>query len=66
MKSIINKKNVDTTKQPLFFGEELNLQRYDRYRYKKLFDLFLQQMSFFWRPETSTFNTADSFPVSTY
>ena len=51
MKSIINKKNVDTTKQPLFFGEGLNLQRYDRYRYKKLFDLFLQQMSFFWRPE---------------
>ena len=51
MKSIINKQNVDTTKQPLFFGEGLNLQRYDRYRYKKLFDLFLQQMSFFWRPE---------------
>lgn len=51
MKSIINKKNVDTTKQPLFFGEGLNLQRYDKFRYKKLFDLFLQQMSFFWRPE---------------
>ena len=51
MKSIINTKNVDTTKQPLFFGEGLNLQRYDRYKYKKLFDLFLQQMSFFWRPE---------------
>ena len=44
-------KNVDTTKQPLFFGEGLNLQRYDRYKYKKIFDLFLQQMSFFWRPE---------------
>ena len=51
MKHIINKNNVDTTKQPLFFGEGLNLQRYDKYRYKKLFDLFLQQMSFFWRPE---------------
>lgn len=51
MKSIINKKTVDTTKQPLFFGEGLNLQRYDRYRYKKLFDLFQQQLSFFWRPE---------------
>ena len=51
MKSIINIKNVDTTKQPLFFGEGLNLQRYDRFRYKKLFDLFLQQLSFFWRPE---------------
>jgi len=51
MKSIINPKNVDTTKQPLFFGEDLSLQRYDRYKYKKLFDLFLQQLSFFWRPE---------------
>jgi len=51
MKNIINKKNIDTTKQPLFFGEDLSLQRYDRYRYKKLFDLFLQQLSFFWRPE---------------
>ncbi len=51
MKSIINLKNVDTTKQPLFFGADLNLQRYDRYKYKKLFDLFLQQLSFFWRPE---------------
>ena len=51
MKHIINKKNVDTTKQPLFFGEGLSLQRYDKFRYKKLFDLFLQQMSFFWRPE---------------
>ena len=51
MKSIINKNNVDTTKQPLFFGEGLNLQRYDKYRYKKIYDLFLQQLSFFWRPE---------------
>ena len=51
MKNIINKKNVDTTRQPLFFGEGLNLQRYDKFKYKKLFDLFLQQLSFFWRPE---------------
>ena len=51
MKSIINKKCIDTTKQPLFFGEGLNLQRYDKCRYKKLFDLFQQQLSFFWRPE---------------
>ena len=51
MKSIINTNNVDTTKQPLFFGEGLNLQRYDKHRYKKIYDLFLQQLSFFWRPE---------------
>ncbi|MBC8416904.1 ribonucleotide-diphosphate reductase subunit beta [bacterium] len=51
VKNIINKKNVDTTKQPMFFGEGLNLQRYDKFKYKKLFDLFQQQLSFFWRPE---------------
>jgi ribonucleoside-diphosphate reductase beta chain len=51
MKSIINKTNVDSTREPMFFGQQLNLQRYDRFRYKKLFDLFQQQLSFFWRPE---------------
>ena len=50
-KQIINIKNVDTTKEPLFFGKGLNLQRYDKHRYKKIYDLFLQQLSFFWRPE---------------
>jgi len=50
-KQIINIKNVDTTKEPLFFGKGLNLQRYDKQRYKKIYDLFLQHLSFFWRPE---------------
>ena len=50
-KQIINIENVDTTKQPLFFGKGLNLQRYDKQRYKKIYDLFLQHLSFFWRPE---------------
>lgn len=51
MSKIINLENVDITKQPLFFGKGLNLQRYDKYKYKKIYDLFLQQLSFFWRPE---------------
>lgn len=50
-KQIINVENVDTTQEPLFFGKGLNLQRYDRHRYKKIYDLFLQHLSFFWRPE---------------
>ena len=50
-KQIINIENVDTTKEPLFFGQGLNLQRYDKHRYKKIYDLFLQHLSFFWRPE---------------
>lgn len=51
VKSIINAANVDFTKEPLFFGQGLNLQRYDKQRYKKIYDLFLQHLSFFWRPE---------------
>ena len=51
MKQIVNIKTVDTSNQPLFFGEGLNLQRYDKFKYKKLFDLFEAQMSFFWSPK---------------
>lgn len=51
MKNVINIKKVDFTKQPMFFGEGLNIQRYDVFKYKKFYDLFQQQLSFFWRPE---------------
>lgn len=50
-KSLINLKEIDFTKQPLFFGESLNLQRYDKFRYENIFNLFKQQIGFFWRPE---------------
>lgn len=50
-KSLINLKQIDFTKEPLFFGEGLNLQRYDKFRYENIFNLFKQQLSFFWRPE---------------
>ncbi len=49
--SILNTKNVDTTKQPIFLGEPLGLQRFDRYKYPIFFDLFNKQLTFFWRPE---------------
>lgn len=48
---ILNKINVDTTKQPIFLGEPLGLQRFDRYKYPIFFDLFNKQLTFFWRPE---------------
>ncbi|MGL1935304.1 MAG: ribonucleotide-diphosphate reductase subunit beta [Fibrobacterales bacterium] len=51
MKEIINLKHVDYTKEPLFFGKDLSIQRYDIFKYKKFFDIYQQQMSFFWRPE---------------
>lgn len=51
MKNIINLKEVDYTKEPLFFGQELSLQRYDKFRYEKIFNMFKQHISYFWRPE---------------
>jgi ribonucleoside-diphosphate reductase beta chain len=50
--SIINKNNnIDFTKEPIFFGESLNIQRYDKFRYENIFGLFKKQIGFFWRPE---------------
>jgi ribonucleoside-diphosphate reductase beta chain len=51
MKTILNKKNVDYLKQPLFLGEDLSLQRYDKFKYPVFFDLYKKQLEFFWRPE---------------
>jgi len=51
VKSVINKLNIDHTKEPMFFGKGLNLQRYDKTRYKSNLEFFKQQLSFFWRPE---------------
>lgn len=50
-KEIINKKFVDHTKQPLFFGEGLNMQRYDKFRYPQINAFYKKQEQVFWRPE---------------
>jgi ribonucleoside-diphosphate reductase beta chain len=50
MKTVLNFKNIDYTKQPLFLGEDLNLQRYDRFKYPIFFELFKRQEEFFWWP----------------
>jgi ribonucleoside-diphosphate reductase beta chain len=51
MKTILNKHNVDYLAQPLFLGEDLSLQRYDKFKYPVFFDLYKKQIEFFWRPE---------------
>ena len=51
LQGIINKINCDHSKEPMFFGQPLNIQRYDRTRYKSNLDFFTEQLSFFWRPE---------------
>lgn len=43
--------DIDFTKQHMFFGPELNTQRFDRFRFP-IFDKQTQnQLEFFWRPE---------------
>ena len=51
MTKTFNIKNVDWTKQPMFFGEEPNTQRYDQQKYPIFEKLNQQQLGFFWRPE---------------
>jgi ribonucleoside-diphosphate reductase beta chain len=51
MKTVLNKKNIDQLKNPMFFGEDLSLQRYDQIKYQKFYDLYDQQLNFFWRPQ---------------
>ena len=49
--SIFNRKKTNYLKQPMFFGEELNTQRYDEFKYP-IFDKLTQtQLGYFWRPE---------------
>ena len=46
-----NTKKVDSMKQPMFFGEEPNTQRFDQQKYPIFEKLNQQQLGFFWRPE---------------
>jgi ribonucleotide reductase beta subunit family protein with ferritin-like domain len=49
--TVFNTQDVDTIKQPMFFGSPLGVQRYDTYKYPEFEKLTQQQLSFFWRPE---------------
>ena len=51
MKTVFNPNPVDFTKQPMFFGEPLNSQRYDNFKYPIFDKLTQSQLSYFWRPE---------------
>ncbi len=49
--TVFNSNPVDTTKQYMFFGAPLGVQRYDNYRYPTFDRLTQQQLGYFWRPE---------------
>jgi len=51
MKTVFNQKQVDFTKQPMFFGENLNMQRYDVFKYPVFDKLNETMMGYFWRPQ---------------
>ena len=49
--TIFNRNKVNTLKQPMFFGEDLNTQRYDEFKYPIFDNLTQKQLGYFWRPE---------------
>ena len=49
--TVFNSEEVDTKKQPMFFGKPLGIQRYDTYKYPIFEKLTTQQLGYFWRPE---------------
>ena len=49
--TVFNTTQVNTKKQPMFFGNPLGIQRYDQYKYPVFDKLTQQQLGYFWRPE---------------
>ena len=49
--TVFNTEEVNTKKQPMFFGAPLGVQRYDSYKYPVFEKLTTQQLGYFWRPE---------------
>ena len=49
--TVFNNSQVDSKKQPMFFGAPLGVQRYDSYKYPVFDKLTNQMLGYFWRPE---------------
>ena len=50
-KTVFNQGKVDFTKQPMFFGEDGGIQRYDEFKYPQFDKLNQTMIGYFWRPE---------------
>ncbi|QYC52450.1 ribonucleoside-diphosphate reductase, class 1b [Salmonella phage SSBI34] len=46
-----NKNQFNFMEQPMFFGESVNVSRYDQQKHPKFEKLIEKQLAFFWRPE---------------
>ena len=49
--TVFNTDIVDNTKQRMFFGPPLGVQRYDKFKYPIFDKLTQNQLGYFWRPE---------------
>jgi len=49
--SVFNTNKIDATQEKCFFGEPVNIARYDKQRYSIFEKLTDKQLGFFWRPE---------------
>ncbi|MCC4272950.1 MAG: ribonucleotide-diphosphate reductase subunit beta [Marinomonas sp.] len=49
--STFNRKKFDSLQEPMFFGENVNVARYDQQKHPIFEKLIEKQLSFFWRPE---------------
>lgn len=52
-----NQAQFDAIKEPMFFGQNVNVSRYDIQRYPVFEKLIEKQLSFFWRPEEVDLST---------
>ena len=50
-KTVFNRNEIDFTKEPMFFGEDQSVQRYDVFKYPALDKLNQTMLGYFWRPE---------------
>ena len=49
--SIFSQVPNDPLKEPMFFGNNVNVSRYDQQKHPVFEQLIEKQLSFFWRPE---------------
>lgn len=49
--SVFNQTKNDQLKEPMFFGQSVNVSRYDQQKHPIFEKLIEKQLSFFWRPE---------------
>ncbi|MDP0588732.1 MAG: class Ia ribonucleoside-diphosphate reductase subunit beta [Candidatus Endonucleobacter bathymodioli] len=52
-----NQEQFDATLEPMFFGRNVNVSRYDTQKYMIFEKLIEKQLSFFWRPEEVDLST---------